>query len=325
MRFMTKNPAINDGIILTSCIIVSSIATYLVMGIEATVWSALSVLHAYNLFSKPQHYKNYITTFLWSIAILVGIYIGYFLKLDNLFYIFLIILSFFYYHLYGIDPVFDLSMKYIIIFSTIGTVLTSDVINQFTVGMFIGTLCTLLVCYILIRANYLKLLLNPNKLQDHIFKLKKNIILRSLIYSVGLILCLLISNWLNIGRFYWALLTFVFVLHPKSESIIKLTTQRIIGSLLVVLVLSFLYSTPLMPYIGIFAILFLAFFLPWSNQKSYLVTSFCTTGFVLAVIEMSQYWLDPSYNLFFERVTETILGGTIAVACSIILQLVRNK
>lgn len=325
MRLMTKNPAINDGLILLGCIILSSIIIYFVMGVQATLWGATAVLHAYNLFNKPKDYKNYFYTFIWSIIILVAIYLGHYLKLGHIFYLFLIILSFFYFQLYGLDPTFDLSMKYMIVFSTIGTILAGSVIKDLTIGLLIGTIITLLVCYSLSDKPYIKIHINRKQIQSNLFQYRKNIFPRSLIYSAGLILCLLISNWLKIGHFYWALLTFVFVLHPKSQSIIKLTAQRIIGSLLVVLMLFFLFNTPFMPYIGILSILGLAFFLPMSNQKSYIFASFCTTGFILAVIEMSQYWQNPSYQLFSERILETLLGSAIAIIFSIFLQLVREK
>lgn len=80
-----------------------------------------------------------------------------------------------------------------------------------------------------------------------------------------------------------------------------------------------------MPYIGIFSILVLAFFFPISNEKNYFFASFCTTGFILAVIEMSQYWQNPSYQLFSERILETLVGSGIAIICSILLQFVRDE
>lgn len=322
---VSKTPAVNDGLILSTCVVLSSIATYFIMGIEATLWSTLSVLHAYNIFSKPKDYKSYLYSFICSMSILVGIYLGYFLKLGYLFYFALIILSFFYYQLYDIDPALDLSMKYIIIFSTIGTTFTEDIIKGLVVGLLIGTVLTLLVCYSLSHKEHLKTHISTLQIRERVLKFKLATVLRSLVYSAGLIACLFFSIYLNIGHFFWALLTFVFVLHPKSQSIVKLTIQRIAGTLLAVLLLYFLFNTPMMPYIGFVSILILAFLLPMSNERNYAFASFCTTGFVLAVLEMSLYWQTPNYQLLSERILETLLGGFIALICSIILKYVRNK
>lgn len=322
---MIKNPAINDGLILSACVVLSSTVTYFILGIENTLWSTFAVLHAYSVFSKPKDYKSYLYSFLCSVSILAGVYLGYSLKLGYLFYFTLIILSFFYYQLYDIDPALDLSMKYFIVFSTIGTILTEGVIKGLVVGLLIGTVITLLICYSLSHKKHIKIPIDPQQIKSRVLRFNQNVIFRSLIYSAGLIACLFFSIHLNIGHFFWALLTFVFVLHPKSQSIIKLTIQRIIGSLLAVLLLYFLFNTPMMPYIGFIAILVLAFFLPMSNEKNYAFASFCTTGFILAVIEMSLYWRTPDYQLFSERIFETLLGGAIAVICSIILKYVRDE
>lgn len=322
---MIKTPAVNDGLILSTCVVLSSVATYFIVGIEATLWSTLSVLHAYNIFSKPKDYKGYLYSFLCSMSILAGIYLGYFLKLGYAFYFALIILSFFYYQLYDIDPALDLSMKYIIVFATIGTTFSEDIIKGLVVGLLIGTVLTLLVCYGLSHKKHIRTHIITPQVRSRVLKFKLNTIFRSLIYSAGLIACLFFSIYLNIGHFFWALLTFVFVLHPKSQGIVKLTTQRIIGGLFSVILLYFLFNTSMMPYIGFITILVLAFLLPMSNEKNYVFASFCTTGFVLAVIEMSLYWQTPSYQLLSERILETLLGGIIAIICSVILKYVSDE
>lgn len=325
MNFIIKKAELNNGLILVSCVVISSLLTYFLTDINATLWSALSSLHAYNLFNKSKDYNKPLYSLLWSISVLIGIYFGLWLRIGYAFYLYLIILSFFYYQLYNIDPVFDLSMKYIIIFSTIGTILPNNMASVIgiTVGLLISTFLTQFVCYSLSHKTNIKIDLKAKYLQNKIFKGHKNIFYSSLIYSTGLMFCLFIPNKFDIGHFYWTLLTFVFILHPKTKSIIKLTAQRTLGTLLVVILLFLIFNTPLMPYIGIITILVLAFLLPLSSEKSYVFTSFCTTGFVLAVMEMSQYWLNPSYSLFFERIIETLLGGSIAIICSILLKIIR--
>lgn len=326
MNFFIKNAAINNGLILVFCVMLSSLLTYFLTGIDAMLWSALSSLHAYNIFNKSKDYNRPLYSLAWSIAVLIGIYLGIWLRIGYVFYIYLIILSFIYYQLYDIDPVFDLSMKYVIIFSTIGTILpsTNSSLIGITVGLVLGAFLTQCICYNLRHKTNIKIDLKSKYLHSKIFHGRKTIVYRSLIYSAGLMLCLFIPSKLNIGHFYWTLLTFVFILHPKSTSIIALTVQRTIGTLLVVIMLFLLFNTPLMPYIGIVTILVLAFLLPLSGEKNYIFASFCTTGFVLAVMEMSQYWLNPSYDLLFERIIETLLGCSIAIICSVLLRLFRG-
>ncbi|SPZ18830.1 Uncharacterised protein [Providencia rettgeri] len=66
-----------------------------------------------------------------------------------------------------------------------------------------------------------------------------------MIYALGLLLALAIPRSIDLGHFYWTLLTFVFVLHPKSQSIVKITLQRVLGSLISVLLLYFYSIYPL--------------------------------------------------------------------------------
>lgn len=320
---MKKNTIV-DGFILVSCVLISGIATYFLAGAQFTLWSALSVLHAYKLFNGPKNYKNYFYVFLWSMTILLGIYIGSILKLSWIFYCYLVVLSFVYYHLYGDDPIIDLSMKYILIFSTVGTSLPDSDLKGLSTGLIVGTLLTLSACFLFSRETQINLSL-ANPLKEHLFKIKRGIVLRSLVYSGGLILCLFITETLHLGFFYWTLLTFVFVLHPKSVKIIDLTVRRVIGILIAALCLYFIFNTPFMPYIGLFTVLLLTFFLPFSETQDYIFTSACITGFVLAVIELSQSWGTSDNSILFDRVIETIIGGFIAIICSFILKQIREE
>lgn len=70
--------------------------------------------------------------------ILVAIFIGDTLRLGTAYYIYLAIFSFIYYQLYGTDPAMDLTMKFMIIMSTIGTIL-SDISKSLALGFIIGS------------------------------------------------------------------------------------------------------------------------------------------------------------------------------------------
>lgn len=145
-----------------------------------------------------------------------------------------------------------------------------------------------------------------------------------MIYALGLLLALAIPRSIDLGHFYWTLLTFVFVLHPKSQSIVKITLQRVLGSLISVLLLYFLFNLPFMPYIGLIAVVVFAFLMPMSFHHGYTFMTFVVTSLILSILELVIYWRHPTYELLFDRVLETALGGTIAIMTSIILKLFRE-
>lgn len=321
---MKKIPAIHDGILFSSCLVLSALTAFALIDVQAAMWAAFSTLYSFNLFNAAKEYKNYLYTAFWLSMILVAIYIGDTLRLGTEFYIYLAIFSFIYYQLYGTDPIMDLTMKFMIIMSTIGTILP-EVSKSLTLGFLIGSGVTLLTYYFLSHKMTRHSIITPLTVEKNLFTLRKNIIPRSMTYTIGLLLTLAIPRMVDLGHFYWTLLTFVFVLHPKSESIVRITLQRVAGSLISVLFLFLLFNTPLMPYIGLVAILVFAFLLPMSFHHGYTFMTFVVTSLILSVLEQVVYWRHPVYTLLFDRVLETALGGAIAIITSIILKLFREK
>lgn len=321
---MKKIPAIHDGIIFSSCLILSALAALALIDVQAAMWAAFSTLYSFNLFSAAKEYKNYFYTACCLAMILVAILIGDTLRLGTEFYIYLAVFSFIYYQLYGTDPMMDLTMKFMIIMSTIGTILPA-ISKSLTLGFLIGSAVTLLVYSALSQKMTRHSIITPLLVEKNLVTLRKNIIPRSMTYAIGLLLTLAIPRMIDLGHFYWTLLTFVFVLHPKSQSIVKITLQRVAGSLISVLFLFLLFNTPLMPYIGLAAILVFAFLLPMSFHHGYTFMTFVVTSLILSVLEQVVYWRHPAYTLLFDRVLETALGGAIAIITSIVLKLFREK
>ncbi|EKT55988.1 inner membrane protein [Providencia sneebia DSM 19967] len=287
------------------------------------MWAAFSTLYAFNLFNAAKEYKNYLYTAFWLAMIMLSIFIGDTLRLGTSFYIYLAVFSFVYYQLYGTDPVMDLTMKFMIIMSTIGTILP-DISESLALGFLIGSSVTLIIYYIFSKKAHQHPIVTGSLIEQNLFTLRKHIIPRSMTYTIGLLLTIAIPRMLEFGHFYWTLLTFVFVLHPKSEGIVHITFQRVIGSLLSVVLLYFLFNTPLMPYIGLVSIILFAFLMPMSSHHGYTFMTFVVTSLILSIIELVIYWGHPAYVLLFDRVTETALGGGIAILISIILKLFRD-
>lgn len=320
---MRKIPAINDGLMFSGCMLLSAASAFAIMDVQASMWAAFSTLYAFNLFNAAKEYKNYVYTAFWLAMIMVAVFIGDTLRLGTGFYIYLAIFSFIYYQLYGTDPVMDLTMKFMIIMSTIGTILP-DISKSLAFGFLIGSSVTLMTCYILSKKMHRQNIISGSLVEQNLFTLQKYIIPRSMTYAAGLLLALGIPHILDFSHFYWTLITFVFVLHPKSQGIIRITIQRVAGSLIAVLLLYVLFNTPLMPYISLASIVIFAFLIPMSFHHGYTFTTFITTSFILSVLEQVIYWRHPAYMLLFDRVSETALGGVIAIITSIILRLFRN-
>lgn len=320
---MRTFPAIHDGITFTSCLFFSAATAFAILDAQAAMWAAFSTLYSFNLFNAAKEYKNYAYTAFCLLMILVAIFIGDTLRLGTAFYLYLAVFSFIYYQLYGTDPAMDLTMKFMIIMSTIGTILP-DISKSLALGFIIGSTVTLITYYILSHKMTRHSVITSALVERNLFTLRKNIIPRSMTYALGLLLALAIPRFIDLGHFYWTLLTFVFVLHPKSQSIIKITLQRVLGSLISVLLLYFLFNTPLMPYIGLIAMVVFAFLMPMSFHHGYTFMTFVVTSLILSVLEQVVYWRHPTYELLFDRVLETALGGAIAIVTSIILKLFRE-
>lgn len=175
--------------------------------------------------------SNHLYVFFLMMIIMINNYIGYWLQLSWLFYVYLFAISCFFDITYGKDPVLDRAVRYIIMLSTIGTTLTS-VSYELPVGYLIGTLTVLGVLFVLHLKNYDFTAFRNGLFSKELYTSKKHAVPRAFIYSTGMFLSLLIPEFLELGRIYWAPLTFVMVLNPKAEHVFKNTISRFAGSFL---------------------------------------------------------------------------------------------
>ncbi|EKT54191.1 FUSC family protein [Providencia sneebia] len=321
---MTK---FSESFYLTLCVVMSFIITYSVAGIDATLWSSLSTLHGYNIFNKANQYKNIAYSFLCSLFVFLGAALGHYFGFSYLFFLILIISPFVYYQFYIVDSSLDISIKYFMIFFIIGATLNKSSFDGLVVGLLIGTIVTLLFCYSISRRQKIKF----HQIRKYILikrnRINSDLVYQSSIYSIGLLLCVLSSKAINTDHFFWAPLTFIFVLNPALKSIVRLTRDRVIGTLVVVLMIYFSFNiSEVMPYIGFAYILLFSFLIPISNTKNNnIFGSFCITGLVLSLLEMSIYFDNTNYHLLAERIIDTLIGGAFAIVCSYFIKLVVKK
>ncbi len=65
--------------------------------------------------------------------------------------------------------------------------------------------------------------------------------------------------------------------------------------------------------------------MPMSPNHGYTFMTFVMTSLILSILEQVIYWRYPAYVSLFDRVTETTLGGAIAIVTSIILKLFKES
>lgn len=318
---MTK---LSESFYLSFYIMINFIITYYVAGIEATLWSSLATLHSYTIFNKASHYRNIKYSLLCSVFIFIASALGYYIGVGLLFFIVLFISPLFYYQFYNIDSSLDMSIKYSMIFFIIGSTLSKSSFDGYIIGLFIGTLVTLLFCYSLSKRERISLFQVKKYISLRKNKMDFNLLSQSIVYSFGLLACVLSSHAINVDHFFWAPLTFIFVLNPQLKNIVSLTRDRVIGTLIVVLILYFSFNaSALMPYIGFGLIFLFSFLIPVSNKKKNNVFgTVCLTGLVLSLIEMSIYFNDTNYHLLSERILETLLGGIFAIISGYCIKLI---
>lgn len=321
---MKNRSAVNEGIIFSSCIFVSALIAYLLMGLNGALWATIACIYAFNLFNAQKTFKNYYYIGIGFVLMFISAAIGYFLKIGVSFCLALTLFSFFYYQMYGKDTMLDLTMKFMILISVVASVLPEVNLTLFG-GFFLGGTVTTFSCYTLSQKEHLNLRFLSSLMDKSLFRLPQYIFFRALTYSIGLLLSLTIPLYLELGHFYWAALTYIFVLHPKSVQIMKVTYERTLGCFLSVVMLFFILQVPLMPYLGCILVLLCAFLLPISYRGSYVFITFVTTTLILSLLELIAYGNNPQSDLLFYRILETILGGIIAILISFILNRFREK
>jgi hypothetical protein len=321
-RYININFHDNGVFLITS--LINSFFCFLFFGAIGAIIGIITVLFS-NVISEAEENKGNIF-YIWTLLfiVLIGGIIGYTLKISILFYLYLFILSFFYYISYNKDSYIDRTFPFLLIFSCIGTSIDNADINlilSYLTGITISV-----VCLTILRHKHYDIDSFRNGLfAKKTYTSQERILIRSAIYSFFIFLSLYLPNYFDLYRPYWAPLTFIILLRPKENDIMKITFHRIIGSFLgaltIVLIFDLLKFNHV--YIYIFILIFVIFLLPSFFKMNYLLKSFGITVFVLLLIEKTIYLYNPNYQLPYSRIYETIIGGLIALMASIILKKIR--
>lgn len=320
-----------DSFVFLGSMILSALIAAQFMGLRgAIVWTSFSVLCTYSLYNAKPDRSNYLYLILWMTLVLGSAYVGQMLHLTWWFYLYLFVLSYFYYYLFGRDPVFDRAMRFVIILSTIGTALPK-ITDGLPIGSAIGTVSALIVCHFLLRKNMDLEAFKQGVFSQDLFRLQTHLIPRAFIYSLGMFLTLLIPHYLGIEKNYWATITFVMVMPPKASTVFRNSLLRFLGSIVAVLVLFLLFQVPqYLPqmnetYYMIGLLFIFSFILPLSFTKGFTTVTFWVTCYSLVMVELGMYWNHPVLALLTDRIVETALGGIIAIITSWILKIMRQQ
>ena len=319
-----------DSLVFVSSMTVSTLIAAYFIGLHAAIaWTSFSVLATYALYNAKPDRSNLLYVALWMILIFSSSYIGQLFHLTWKLYLFLFIISYFYYYLFGRDPVFDRAIRFIIILATIGTALPK-INDGLAIGGAIGTISALLISHYLLRKEIDLEAFKQGIFTHDLFRLDTNLIPRAFIYSSGMFLSLLIPQMLGIEKNYWATITFLMVMTPKAMTVIHNTWLRFWGSVIAVIALFIIFQISLYIsinrlYIMIALLLFFAFLLPICFKRSYIIVTFGVTCYSLVLVELVMYWdHPPMVELLVDRIIETFIGGVIAIITSLILKVLRE-
>ena len=318
-----------DSFVFVGSMLLSALLALHFVGLQGAITStSFAVLCTYSLYNAKPDQTNLLYVSLWMLIIIGSSFIGAFLGLSWKLYLFLFVISYFYYYLFGKDPVFDRAIRFCIILATIGSAMPNFV-NGLAIGSAFGVVSALIVCHYMLRK---KVDLNAFKdgvFTHNLFKLNTHLIPRSLIYSLGMFFSLWLPHYLGIEKNYWATITFVMVMTPKADTVLQNTWFRFLGSIIGVALLFIVLQIPdyvnlNMVYFMISLLILFSFILPLCFGKQYTIVTFGITCYSLVLVELAMYWNHPMMALLMDRLVETAIGGVIAVVVSIILSGLRK-
>ncbi|WP_392553399.1 FUSC family protein [Orbus wheelerorum] len=315
----------NDNGVFLITALINSMIGYCLFGVVGVTFGILTVLFANIVYQAKDDSGNiFYMLFLLSL-IIVGGAIGFILKLSIPFYLFLFLLSYFYYVTFNKDVYVDRIIPFFVIFSCMGTTLPSVSI-ELPLAYLTGVIVSLLMLTLLKRKKYDNAAFKNGLFAKGLYTSPDRLGLRAFIYSVFLFLSLAIPDYLGLYRVYWAPLTFIVLLRPLEVGIIKTTLSRFLGSILgaVFLFLMFHFVLFKNTYFDIVILVFVIFLMPTFLKLNYVLKTFAITVFVLLLLEETEFWHDPTYLLPYSRVYETLIGGSIAICASLVLKLARK-
>lgn len=303
----------------------SILLSYALFGFSSLAFAVISVIHTFVIHSAKDKNGDYFYTFIWMIITIAAFYIGFEFKLSFVFYIFLFIVSIYYYLSYNKDPFSDKAIPFVVIFATLGTTFKS-VNYQMFIPYLIGTIIALTTLRIASKNK-----LDFTGIKSGLFSVSlyvnrnRNILVSSVIYSIFLFLSLFLPDFLGLKRIYWSSLTFIFLLPPKGTDILKNTMFRFVGGLLAAFIVVFIVDIGFHSRIlGFIVLLVFIFLYPSTGNSTRLIKTFGLSLLILFLLEYSFFWDNPGYSLPDARIYETFIGGCVALLGGLTLNLL-NK
>jgi hypothetical protein len=156
-----------------------------------------------------------------------------------------------------------------------------------------------------------------NKGLGESFKKSMTLKIENHIHAASYTLTTLFSVWLTrhfaFERGYWITVTILLVMKPDRTQSIYVTLQRLVGTLLGVLLaetaIHFLPFEPVLVF-GVFAC---AAFVPWAVEKNYALVAFFATVMVVCLLELTmQNRMDT--HLPIVRLKATLIGCALSIA-----------
>lgn len=305
-------------------VLASSLTCYSLYGPIGSVFGVVTAIFSNMIYNAKKDTTNIFFLFFLLSTIIIGCWAGATLKLSVYFYIYLFIISFVYYFIFGKNDYIDRVIPFLIIFSCMGTTL-----HKVPLSMALSYLTGIAVCLIILTVlkhkNFESNAFKNAFLADNLFQSTNIKFLAPLIYSIFLFLSLKIPDYFNLYRAFWSPLTFVVLIKPHGMDIIKIALHRFIGSILGAIFIILLINIIKQHHEAYIIILILfIFLLPSFLKGHYIVKTFGITTLILLLLEETLFLSDPSYKLPYSRVYETLIGGSIAVLASAVLKIARR-
>jgi len=316
--------SIDNYVFLLSTLISSAICYFLLSPMDA-VLGGISVFFTFVIYSAKPNNGDYAYTFFWIVIILLGCYVGIWLKLSVWFYLFLFAISSYYYISYQRDSFSDRAIPFMVIYASLGTTM-KELNYQSAIAFLIGSIVALTVMGIAHKNKIKFTAFKAGLFSKSFYITPTHIRLHALVYSAFLFLCLYLPDQMGFARPYWVPMTFIILLKPKEENLVKNTLTRFWGSIIgAITVVTILKVGAHYEVIKIVFLLVFIFLVPSFFKMSNLTKTFGTTTFVLLLLETSIYWHEPNYTLPDTRIFETFIGGALAIVASIVLRMMRKR
>ena len=136
---------------------------------------------------------------------------------------------------------------------------------------------------------------------------KKEKHIHAISYSCIALLSIWIAQYFQIERGYWITVTALLVMRADRTQSLTITSQRLLGTALGVLLCDMAIPYVQDSRLFIFLVCLSAFIIPAALKKNYLLASFLITIFVVALLELAATKMGDT-NMAFVRLRATLIG-----------------